>query len=388
MEVEKSNQNSGKSSENAYAYTPGLKIKLGTKVVKERILPLEGDILVEIGDTVPYDKIVAKTTVPGDPVFVKGSMTLGVEPEELLRYVVVKENSFVNKSEVLAKYEALFGLIKKEVLSPIDGIVESISGLTGQIIIRGAPKPVEIDAYIPGSVVDVQVREGVSIETGACFIQGIFGIGGENHGTLKILVDTPEETLEANAISEDHAGAIIVGGSDVSLDALKKALELGVAGVVVGGIDQSSVVEFLGREIGVAITGTEDLSLTLIITEGFGRMAMSHSSFDLLKRFEGHLACINGATQIRAGVMRPEIIIPHVEDCENISEEGFAAGMVRGTSVRIIAEPYFGAIGKVTSLPVDLQRIGTESRVRVLNVELKDGRIVQVPRANVEIIDE
>ena len=40
------------------------------------------------------------------------------------------------------------------------------------------------------------------------------------------------------------------------------------------------------------------------------------------------------------------------------------------------------------SLPVELQQLESESMVRVVNIELEDGRVVTVPRANVEIIEE
>ncbi len=54
----------------------------------------------------------------------------------------------------------------------------------------------------------------------------------------------------------------------------------------------------------------------------------------------------------------------------------------------LIREPYFGILGKVVSLPVNLQKLASESKVRVLEAELEDGRRVIVPRANVEIIEE
>jgi hypothetical protein len=63
-------------------------------------------------------------------------------------------------------------------------------------------------------------------------------------------------------------------------------------------------------------------------------------------------------------------------------------GLTAGLPVRIIGPPYFGAIGHVTNLPVDLQTVETESKVRVLEVELEDGGKVTVPRANVELIEE
>jgi hypothetical protein len=159
-------------------------------------------------------------------------------------------------------------------------------------------------------------------------------------------------------------------------------------GIVTGGIDPSELSEFCGSEIGVAITGEENVGLTLIITEGFGNMNMAKKTFNLFKHFEGHLVCLNGATQIRAGVMRPEIIIPHDEPSEDSLMDKLLDGLVYGTLVRIIREPNFGVIGKVVELPIELEKIQTESSVRILKVELEDGRIVSVPRANVEIIEE
>ena len=103
--------------------------------------------------------------------------------------------------------------------------------------------------------------------------------------------------------------------------------------------------------------------------------------------FEGYNASVNGATQIRAGVLRPEIIVPH-DMVEDDSAEALSQGMVPGTPIRIIRQPYFGDIGKVHSLPVELQRLESESKVRVVNIELDNGEVVTVPRANVEIIEE
>ena len=38
---------------------------------------------------------------------------------------------------------------------------------------------------------------------------------------------------------------------------------------------------------------------------------MAQKTFDMLKHRAGSIASINGATQIRAGVVRPEIIVPY-----------------------------------------------------------------------------
>jgi hypothetical protein len=256
------------------------------------------------------------------------------------------------------------------------------------VILRGAPIPIEIDAYIPGKVLEVMPNEGAVIETNAAFIQGIFGIGGEGHGKIKVAVESPTEVLDGDKITPEDKDMILVGGSLVTLDAIKKGAEHGVSCIVSGGVRHEDLISFTGEEVGVAITGQEELGITLIITEGFGKMVMSQSTFDLLSSFEGYTASVNGATQIRAGVLRPEIIIPHERKEEGASEESLSSGMVPGTPVRIIRQPYFGAFGEVVELPVKLQQLESESYVRVLNVRLADGSVVTIPRANVEIIEE
>lgn len=384
----KTNGNGEEETEEAHAYTPGLKVKRVMAVEKLRRLPIMGEVFPKVGDEVEHDAIVARTQISGDPEIVKVAMLLGLEPEDIPRFMTKKEGDAVEEGELMASYNALFGLIKKRVEVPKTGIIESVSEITGQVIIRGAPIPVEVDAYIPGKIVQVLEREGVVIETNGALIQGIFGIGGETHGAIKMAVETSSEVLDETDISEDDTGKVLIGGSRVTLDAIKKAVRIGVAAIVSGGIRHDDLTTFTGEEIGVAITGQEEVGITIIITEGFGQMTMNQRTFDLLKEFEGFMASVNGTTQIRAGVMRPEIIIPHKKIEVGEAGESIASGMVPGTPIRIIREPYFGAIGEVHSLPVELERLESESKVRVVKIQLPDGRVVTVPRANVEIIEE
>jgi hypothetical protein len=377
----------GKSAEEAYAYTPGMKVKRAVVVRKTRRLPILGEVLVKKGDELGFDTIVAKTDIPGEPNVVRIDEILGVLSEDVPVYMVKKVGDKVEKDEIIAKSSSMFGLIKKNAASPFAGIIESVSDSSGQVVIRAPPIPVELKAYVRGTVAEVIPKEGVIIETNAAFIQGICGISGERHGKIRVAIGTPEDVLTAETISPDDKGKILIGGSLVTYDAIEKALQVGAIGVVAGGIEGNCLSQFIGYEMGVAITGEEEVGLTLIITEGFGKMRMSSRTFSLLKEFDGHEAAINGTTQIRAGVLRPEIIIPHKLVLSK-SEEELSRGMVHGTPVRIIGDPYFGKIGTVSSLPVQLKKVETGSDVRVVDVKLEDGEIVTVPRANVEIIEE
>ena len=375
----------------AQAYTPGLKVKKFTIVSKTRRLPLPGEVLVREGENVTYDQIVARTEIPGEISMINVANMLGVEPEDTNAYMLKKANESVQLGDVIANRTSLFGLLKSSVRAPVTGTVEMVSAVTGQVSLREQNVPVELNAYIPGRVVRVIPGEGVTIRTPAALVQGIFGIGGETYGELKIVTDSRDETLTGEKIETSCKDKILVGGALVTTDALAKATQIGVRGIVVGGIEHEDVIKFLGSEIGVAITGQEDLGTTLIITEGFGKISMSTGTFDLLKSFNGRRASINGATQIRAGVMRPEVIIPLEEDeAREQSEEAdeISGGMTPGTQVRIIRDPYFGIIGRVSNLPVELQTVESESKVRVVEVELENRERVIVPRANVEIIED
>lgn len=371
----------------AHAYTPGLKVTERAVVRKVRRLPIPGDVLVKAGDKVAPDTVVARTKLPGNPVTINVANIMGMPAEYLAPYLTKRVGEAVAKDEVIAKSISWFGLSKVFCRSPVAGTLESMSSVTGQAIIREADIPLGVSAYIHGTIVEVIPKEGVVVETDGAFIQGIFGVGGETNGNLRVAVSAPDEPLEPRHLTPEHAGAIVVGGSVITGGAIKRAIEVGASALVGGGIIDTDLVSLLGYDIGVAITGQEDIALTIIVTEGFGQMNMAGKTFSLFKLLDGKFASVNGATQIRAGVMRPEVIVPgHV--AEGAGKEASASeGLVPGTAVRIIREPYFGVLAQVVDLPPELQVIETEAKVRILQARLPGGEVVTVPRANVEILE-
>ncbi len=373
----------------AHAYTPGLKVLRETYLERARILPLKGEVKVTEGQKVSPDDVVCATALPGNVQMVNVANVLNIEPGEVPEMMLKKVGDEVAEGEVIAETPGLFGLFKTRATAPVKGTIESISNVTGQVVIREAPIPVEIDAYLEGVVRKVVPEEGVVIGTYAAFIQGIFGIGGESRGELAVVVENREAELTPDLIKPEHKGKIVVGGSFVSLEAYRKATQLGVAGIVAGGFDFNRLKDILGYTLGVAITGSEDLTTSLILTEGFGRINMARRTFDLLKNYDGRFASINGATQIRAGVIRPEIVIPLRDDelSGKAQDKDFSKGMEVGSLVRVIRAPYFGRIGQVSALPAELQQMESETMVRVAEITFNDGTKTVLPRANLEMVE-
>lgn len=376
----------------AHAYTPGLKVSKQTEVRKERRLPLNGEVLVKAGDKVKAEDIVARTELPGNVQTINVANKLSILPEDIERHMLAKLGEWVEEGRFIAESKSFFGLFKSHCKMPVPGTIESVSDITGQVIVREKAIPVEVNAYVDGEVVEVYENEGVLVRTDATYVQGIFGIGGEAIGRLEIVGERADQVLEPSIIKPDHQGKILVGGSLVTIAALRRAAEVGVKGVIVGGIGDADLRTILGYDLGVAITGSEQIGLSVVVTEGFGEMTMAERTFALLASRSGMKASLSGATQIRAGVIRPEVVIPLEQDALRAEDKRStgkpSSGLVVGSPVRIIREPYFGQIGEVTELPPELQKLETEAMVRVLVVALDDRSTAVIPRANVELIEE
>ena len=370
----------------AHAYTPGLRVTRHAVIQKERRLPLKGEVVVERGVEVRRDQVVARTELPGEVATMNIVNRLGILPQELAGYMLKKEGDQIVEGEPLAETRPLIKWFKTTIESPVSGTVESISLVTGQVILRKAPKPVEVLAYVDGVVDEVIAEEGVRIETRGAYIQGIFGVGGECWGGLHLAVE--DANAETKTIGAEAAGKIVVVGSLITLEIVEQARQAGAVGLIGGGIRDQDLRDLLGYDLGVAITGAEEIGLTVIVTEGFGRIAMAGKTFDILRACSGMEASISGATQIRAGVLRPEIIVPAAAVGEEEHVGGDSEGLQIGNVLRVIRMPYFGQIGRVSGLPAELQEVESGARVRVLEVEFDGGQQVVVPRANVELIEE
>jgi hypothetical protein len=374
----------------AHAYTPGLRITERAVVRKERRLPIAGTVLVAEGAQVTAETVVARAELPGDVAAVNVANQFNIAPDEIQRYMLKKQGDAVAQDEAIAETRPLIKWLRSVAHSPIAGTVETVSAITGQVMIRTAPKPVEVRAYVDGTVVEVRPGDGAVVETTGALVQGILGVGGEVSGQLAVVGDGPDADVRPGDLTNDMAGKIVVAGALLTSDLYRRAAEIGIAALIGGGIRDSDLRALLGYDLGVAVTGHEAIRPIVIVTEGFGRIPMARRTWDLLASHAGRRASASGATQIRAGVLRPEILIPLPgagEPSASPPDQAVSAGLGIGSPVRIIREPLFGQLGTVASLPAGLEVVESEAKVRVVEVRFADGQTVRVPRANVEIIE-
>jgi hypothetical protein len=105
------------------------------RILKIRRLPLKGSVIVKQGADVTAETVVARTELPGNVQPIKAASLLGVHQQDLREFMLKKEGDSVAKDEVIATSKSFFGLFKSHCRCPVQGRVESISDVTGQVII-------------------------------------------------------------------------------------------------------------------------------------------------------------------------------------------------------------------------------------------------------------
>ena len=195
----------------ATAYTPGLTVTSRTTHRVRRLLPIRGEVQVKIGDTVNALDIVAETHMPGEVTPMNVANILSLPPADVPECMLKKEGDRIEPVDGIARTKGIFGLFKNTCQAKVAGTLESISSVTGQIMIRGEPEPVQVRAYLNGKVVEVLPNEGVDIEADVTFIQGIFGIGGEAYGRIVMACDIHDQELTAELIKPVMKDCVVVG---------------------------------------------------------------------------------------------------------------------------------------------------------------------------------
>lgn len=349
-----------------------------------RRLPAPGEIVVRAGSRVEPDDLIGQATVTPPAVFVDVASALSVEPQDVPRRVKRKIGERILAQQVLAKRGS------RKCLAPVGGTLSALDGETGFAIIAPDPVTMTLPASVRGYVADITPQRGALIETPAATIQGVFGIGGDQFGVLRLLVTDRHDLITPDMIDARSAYAIIIGGAGITADALRKAQQEQVRGVIVGGIDQADVRNFLGASLPAdwyAYGQWQDGALptpTVLVTEGFGIHPMAAPLFDLLTRYDRQEAFLDGATTLLPPVRRPRLVIP-LPRLGSGHDSVQPADIHVGAIVRLVDEPHLGQIGRVTALQPHGQ-LASGLRTATATVQISETEQMNLPQTALEVI--
>jgi hypothetical protein len=360
--------------------------------VTRRFTP-DAEFKVRQGAKVQASTIIAKVNPTRVATQAPIADELGVPPSEAEKLLLKQPGAVVAAGEPLAKTRR--GLRNVVVNAPVTGLFLSFDASSGvALIVQEAAG--EVSALVPGDIDQCDDPGEVIIRTVGTRILGIVGIGGATSGPVRMVVDRPDSPLEASKIGPQHEGCIVIGGACADALALRRLIEVRAGGLVVGGLLDRDVIGMTGVQVedrlspwrlspSEPVLGENLMSpLTIMATEGFGRLPINPESFILCQELEGQMGVLIGDTRISGELIRPELVVPNADALELDGNRSYAA-FAEGAHVRIVDHAMLGLTGIVVGPPRRIRR-GDGQALDLVDVQIHGGGIRAVTIPNLEIV--
>lgn len=331
-----------------------------TEIRRKRRLPFPGQVLVEMGQSVQPEDIVAEAILPGKILPLDISKGLGLDPAEVLSFLVRDAGEDLEAGDIIAESD---GALPRLVRTPKSGkLLACRDGIawiaTGQVL-------VQIKAGLIGVVSDIFPEWGAEIITQGIFIEGVWGNNKVGAGILRELSVDSKQTIDDAEIQSLEKGQIIVAESCLQEPGLTFIASRNPAGLILG-----SMVPGLVRL-------AEGLPFPVILLQGFGEFQPDPYCFTMLADSFGEVACINAIKENIFESTRPEVFIPK-ESGELEKPKPFYSTPSKGQWVQILSGDSKGKIGTVVDLPSEkvVLESGLTSEVAKVNLDEEEQKVV------------
>jgi len=214
----------------------------------------------------------------------------------------------MNRKEGDMIYEGspLFPFYSNKLLlhSPYTGTIQKIDTQKGTITICYDKEPHRLFSQAYGKVKSIFDNKDLIIEAQTINIAGKIGFGKDIGGLFAV--------YGKSALKDK----IVYKSSICHYDDIDELIQAEIKGLVCETINYQILKSFLGKDIGVAITGDEDIPFSIVILQGFVNQEIADLTQDL-SPFINKYVLLKPQTQIRAGVIRPSM---RVFDNDNSSK--------------------------------------------------------------------
>jgi hypothetical protein len=339
-----------------------------TTLVRERVLPVKGKVLVRLSQKVGPGDVVAEATWSREHIFLDVARTLNISADAADKLIHCQAGDKILAGATIAVGR---GFLPKSVKSPREGRVVAAGG--GQVLIESGESHMELRAGIPGTVMQIIPDRGVTIQTTGALIQGIWGNGRVDTGVMVSLAEKPDSELTAIRLDPIMRGSIIVSGQVKQAEVLQAAADLPVRGLILGSLLPSLLP--LARE----------MRYPIILTDSFGVLPMNSAAYRLITTNAKRETTVNAEFFDRYSGARPEIIIPlpvTSEPPQPKDVEVFAPGQ----TVRLRRQPAAGFIGTIVGLHAGLASFPSGLRAEAAEVKLENGEQLLIPLVNLEVV--
>ncbi len=339
-----------------------------TLIIRERKLPVAGRVITRLDQKVNPTDVIAEAPWATEHVLLDVGRLLNVSAARAERLIRCKVGDRLAAGAVIANGSGIFPRV---VRAPRDGRVVAVGG--GEVLLEVGETSLQLRAGIPGIVTQIIPERGAVIQTTGALIQGVWGNGRVEMGTLVNLTESAADMLTAAKLDISFRGAMVIAGICKDAEALRVAAELPVRGLILSSISPTLLP--LARE----------MRFPIVVTDGFGEIPMNSAAYRLLTTNVKREATLHAEAYDRYSGARPEIIIPLP-----VTQEPSAPREVDifapGQQVRLRRSPAMGMIGTLVNLKPGLTVLPSGLRAPAAEVKLENGETILAPLVNLEVV--
>lgn len=333
---------------------------------RSQALPVAGTVMVRTGQKVSVGDLLAEAVLPKKHALVDVTRALGLEnaqqAEELIDRKIGEQ---LGEKDIIAETGGLFSRV---IRTPEPGTILSIQN--GVVLLETRTEPLQLNAQVPGTVVDIIGNRKVAIEISGSLVQGTWGNGKTGRGPLVNRAETPDSGLASSSLDVAARGAVVLAGYCADENVLDLAAHLPVAGLILGGMPAR------------LIDSARNQPYPILLLEGFGLLPINPVAYALLRTSVNREISINACESDPFRGTRPEAVIALPSDGEPLKEQvDYSAGQ----HVRVTAYPYCGQTGTIEKLLPGSVTLPSGLRAQAAQVRFIDESRI-IPLSNLEII--
>ncbi|MEW6029214.1 MAG: hypothetical protein ACOYZ8_16910 [Chloroflexota bacterium] len=337
-------------------------------IVRERLLPVPGDVKARLNARVTATDIVAEANWAREHVLLDVARTLGISNAAADRLLRIKVGDQLTENTLIATGS---GLIPRQVRTPREGRVAAVGG--GQVLLEVGEGTLQLRAGISGTVIQIVPNRGVVIQTAGALVQGLWGNGRTEMGIMENLMEKPDSVIETGQLDVSQRGSVILAGHCRDAEVLRAAAELNLRGLILSSMHPSLIPQAMQARY------------PIVALDGIGSQPMNSAAFRLLSTNAKRETAVNAEVFDRYGGARPEVIIPLpvASDPPPARDvETFAPGQ----QVRLRAAPHAGEIATLVQIQPGLTTLPSGLRAPAALVRTEGGEQTFVPLVNLEVV--
>lgn len=337
-------------------------------IVRERLLPISGNVVARLHQKVAAGEVVAETRWAREHAMLDVARALGVSPAVADRLIKCKVD---DKLPATAEVAVGGGLFPRSVRAPREGRVVAVGG--GLVLMEVGEAKMELRAGLPGTVMQVIPNRGVIIQTSGGLAQGMWGNGRMDTGLMVNLMESPDSVLTPDRMDVSLRGSIILGGMIKQSEVLQALAELPARGLIASSISPALLQK------------AREMRYPIMVTDGFGPLPMNSAAYKLLSTNAKREVALNAESFDRYTGARPEVVIPLPASSDPPipnDVETFAVG----SQVRMRRPPAMGMIGTIVSFKPGLTTLPSGLRAQSAEVKLENNETAIIPLVNLEVV--